>query len=189
MCVAKDKLLELMEDFPEARKYYFERAWERRIEFRRQLKLFRLKVEDIDMFTIRHEMSEQKLGEESDSSALSDNSDFLQSEGENIGTKTQEKINESIKGKISKFYFYNDFSREQLKEEDISQEELERLSDDEIPDNLGSMLHDDNKLASFKLAKRINMQMGKMIEAFSCISKNMDVNLKNLQTYITDLQR
>jgi hypothetical protein len=94
-----------------------------------------------------------------------------------------------IKSKISKFYFYNEWSSKQLKEEDISQEELERLSDDEIPDNLGSMLHDDNKLASFKLAKRINMQMGKMIEAFSCISKNMDVNLKNLQTYIKDLQR
>lgn len=31
--------------------------------------------------------------------------------------------------------------------------------------------------------------MGKMIEAFSCISKNMDINLKNLQTYIKDLQR
>ena len=51
------------------------------------------------------------------------------------------------------------------------------------------MLHDDNKLASFKLAKRINMQMGKMIEAFGCISKNMDYNLKNLQHYIKDLQR
>ena len=35
MCISSDKLLELMEDFPEVRKYYFERAWERRIEFRR----------------------------------------------------------------------------------------------------------------------------------------------------------
>ena len=84
--------------------------WERRIEFRRQLKLFRHKLEEIDMFQIRHEMSDHKVlfGEQSDSSALSDNSDFLQSEGENIGTKAQEQINEAIKSKISKFYFYNE---------------------------------------------------------------------------------
>jgi hypothetical protein len=32
----KDKLLELMDDFPEARKFYMERAYYRRIEFRRR---------------------------------------------------------------------------------------------------------------------------------------------------------
>lgn len=36
LCIEKDKLLELMDDYPEARKYYMERAWERRIEFRRR---------------------------------------------------------------------------------------------------------------------------------------------------------
>jgi hypothetical protein len=35
MCISAQKLLELMDDFPEVRKYYFERAWERRTEFRR----------------------------------------------------------------------------------------------------------------------------------------------------------
>ena len=32
----KEKLLELMDDFPEARKFYMERAYYRRIEFRRR---------------------------------------------------------------------------------------------------------------------------------------------------------
>jgi hypothetical protein len=36
LCLDKEKLLELMDDFPEARKFYIERAWQRRIEFRRR---------------------------------------------------------------------------------------------------------------------------------------------------------
>lgn len=32
----KEKLLELMDDFPEARKFYMERAYYRRLEFRRR---------------------------------------------------------------------------------------------------------------------------------------------------------
>lgn len=36
LCLDKDKLIQLMEDFPEARKFYVERAWLRRIEFRRR---------------------------------------------------------------------------------------------------------------------------------------------------------
>ena len=36
LCLEKEKLIELMEDFPEARKFYVERAWQRRIEFRRR---------------------------------------------------------------------------------------------------------------------------------------------------------
>lgn len=35
MCLKKSKLKELLDDYPEAKKYYEKRAWERRIEFRR----------------------------------------------------------------------------------------------------------------------------------------------------------
>ena len=41
MCMSKDKLNHLMETYPEARKFYVERAWDRRIEFRRILKRFK----------------------------------------------------------------------------------------------------------------------------------------------------
>jgi len=40
LCLDKDKLIELMDDFPEARKFYVERAWLRRIEMRRRQKKF-----------------------------------------------------------------------------------------------------------------------------------------------------
>ena len=40
MCLQKDKFIELMDDYPEARKFYMDRAWRRRIEFRRRQKKF-----------------------------------------------------------------------------------------------------------------------------------------------------
>ena len=36
LCLSRNKLVELMDDYPEARKFYIERAWLRRIEFRRR---------------------------------------------------------------------------------------------------------------------------------------------------------
>ena len=63
-----------MEDFPEARKYYFERAWNRRIEFRRLQKRFRKNLKSIDLNKIRHMASDVSL-KSSDSSNFSDNSD------------------------------------------------------------------------------------------------------------------
>lgn len=35
MCLKKRKLKEILEDYPDAEKFYRTRAWERRIEFRR----------------------------------------------------------------------------------------------------------------------------------------------------------
>jgi len=35
MCLKKRKLKEILEDYPDARKFYMNRAWERRIEMRR----------------------------------------------------------------------------------------------------------------------------------------------------------
>jgi len=40
LCLKDEMLLELMDEYPEARKYYMERAWQRRIEFRRMQKKF-----------------------------------------------------------------------------------------------------------------------------------------------------
>lgn len=38
MCLKKSKLKEMMEDYPDARKFYMQRAWHRRIELRRRMK-------------------------------------------------------------------------------------------------------------------------------------------------------
>lgn len=49
LCLSKEKLLELMEDYPEARKFYMERAWLRRIEFRRRQKKFMRDLHNLDL--------------------------------------------------------------------------------------------------------------------------------------------
>ena len=48
LCISRNKLIELMDDYPEARKIYIERAWLRRIEFRRRQKAFVQALEQID---------------------------------------------------------------------------------------------------------------------------------------------
>ena len=37
MCLKKNKLKELMEDYPDAMRFYMQRAWYRRMEFRRRM--------------------------------------------------------------------------------------------------------------------------------------------------------
>ena len=43
----KEKLLSLMDDFPEVKHFYYDRAWERRTEFRRMQKRFYAKTKEI----------------------------------------------------------------------------------------------------------------------------------------------
>jgi hypothetical protein len=51
LCLKKNKLLEMMDDYPEARKFYMERSWQRRIEFRRRMKKFYDSFEKLEMET------------------------------------------------------------------------------------------------------------------------------------------
>ena len=157
MNLSKEKLLELMDDFPEARKFYFERAWNRRIEFRRMQKRFLKKVREIDMDAIRHAASEPSLKSE-DSSDISDNSDIAdESQAGNVVTKIRTLVSKDINEKISKFYFYNADCLEELKNEDFNLSDLERISDDERAEDVVSKLQEDNKFESFHLARKINM--------------------------------
>ena len=130
MCLNKNKFLELMDDYPEARKFYFDRAWNRRVEFRRMQLRFRKRIESIDMDKIRHMASEPSLKSD-DSSNVSDNSDIINSDDGNVGAKIRDLVDKNIKGKISKFYFFNQECIEELKYEDYCQDQLEEISDDE----------------------------------------------------------
>jgi len=38
MCLKKRRFKEILNDYPDAKKFYMKRAWERRIEFRRRMK-------------------------------------------------------------------------------------------------------------------------------------------------------
>jgi hypothetical protein len=46
MCLKKSKLKELMEDYPDARRFYMSRAWHRRIELRRRMKKHQQKLQN-----------------------------------------------------------------------------------------------------------------------------------------------
>jgi len=40
LCLSSEKFLDMMEEYPDARKFYMDRAWQRRMEFRRRQKKF-----------------------------------------------------------------------------------------------------------------------------------------------------
>ena len=124
-----------------------------------------------------------------DSSDFSDNSDVYESDAGNVMHKIRTLVDKNIGENISKFYFYNQKSLEELKAEDFDLEELEQLSQDEKePTNLDSTLKaEDDKFESFKLARKANMQMGMMIESFSELSKTINHNFSHVHRYIKDL--
>lgn len=47
MCLKKNKFKELLDDYPDARKFYMNRAWQRRIEFRRRAKKHERKLQSL----------------------------------------------------------------------------------------------------------------------------------------------
>ena len=47
MCLKKNKFKELLEDYPDARKFYMTRAWQRRLEFRRRAKKHERKLKNL----------------------------------------------------------------------------------------------------------------------------------------------
>lgn len=52
----KDVLLQMMDDYPEARKFYMERSWDRRIEFRRRMRKFYEQFENEKIFHKFHDV-------------------------------------------------------------------------------------------------------------------------------------
>lgn len=85
LCLDKEKLLELMDDFPEARKFYMERAWLRRLEFRRRQKKFikELISLDLNQYTNPNKSDTENLNEKTEESSwISDDADSVQSDSE-----------------------------------------------------------------------------------------------------------
>lgn len=46
LCLSKENLMKIMDDYPDARKFYFDMAFNRRIEFRRIMKKFYDQLEE-----------------------------------------------------------------------------------------------------------------------------------------------
>lgn len=79
MCLKKSKFKELMDDFPDARRFYYERAYKRRIEFRRRClkQIARAKLKrGISLFAADDQMSKK----ESRSNSVSSHKSFMDSD-------------------------------------------------------------------------------------------------------------
>ena len=61
MCLKKSKLKEMMEDYPDARKFYMQRAWHRRIELRRRMKKLQR-----NLLNNQNQKNKKKTSEKSD---------------------------------------------------------------------------------------------------------------------------
>jgi hypothetical protein len=80
MCLKKNKFKELLEDYPDARKFYMTRAWARRSEFRRRAKKHELKLKNLQNIGNKganksgKNKKEKKDKKQSSNSSNSDNS-------------------------------------------------------------------------------------------------------------------
>ena len=190
LCLDKSKLLELMDDFPEARKFYMERAWLRRIEFRRRQKKF---IKDLIAIDLNQYNKPEKTlvaeneAEASDTSSGISDADSVQSDSEvqKALVKKNTMIKDAISKNISRFFFNLDIEKEL--DEDFADDELEDFSDDEIEPDAEDMLKEDNKKISYSHAKQINEQMIKMSEAFTLMTKSTEKNLNSVQDFIKQL--
>lgn len=188
LCLAKDKLLELMDDFPEARKFYMERAWLRRIEFRRRQKKFIKELISLDLNQYSKEKISSANDANSDDSSCMSGDDSVQSDSEaqKALMKKKSMISDAINKNISRFYFNLDIEKEL--DEEFGPDELEDFSDDEIEPDVEDMLKEDNKKVSYSHAKHINEQMIKMSEAFTMMTNSTEKNLNDVQEFIKQLQ-
>ena len=168
-----------MEDFPEARKFYVERAWLRRIEFRRRQKKFIKELNSLDLnqqskgkMNLNNDSAEESSEGQSDSD--SDQSDY-KSEAQKDLTKKKAMIEDVINKNISRFYFNMNIDQEL--NEDFATDELEDYSSDEIEPNVEDILKKDNKKVSFQNAKSINEQYIKMSETFNKMTESSEKNM------------
>lgn len=158
LCLKKNKLLEMMDDYPEARKFYMERSWQRRIEFRRRMKKFHDSFEKLEMETANYRsvgggqrndtMHEESHDSDEDDSVIED------IEEDRNAKKKAMQLEKLINNNISKFYPID--KNEEL-ENDIDTDDLVEISEDEKQqdDDHVDLLNEDNKKISQDHARNI----------------------------------
>ena len=156
LCLKKNKLLEMMEDYPEARKFYMERSWQRRIEFRRRMKKFHEQFEKLE-----YKNGDKKLFDTNneDSHESEDDDSLIEDlEVDRNAKKRAMQLEKLINNNISKFY---PIDKDEELENDIDTEDLEELSEEEkqLPEDTMEILNEDNKKISQEHAKNIQAQM------------------------------
>ena len=119
----------MLDDYPEARKFYMERAWQRRTEFRRrQKKFFKNFIRE------KQKIQGHLNGENFSTNSKNHHEDGEESEEDSQNSDESEKeidvmLKDRISKKISRFY-YNVNITQELESDDDS-EDLEEISEDE----------------------------------------------------------
>lgn len=159
LCLDKKIFLELMEEYPEARKLYVERAWLRRIEMRRRQKKFIKEL--IEKVDLNLQYIEKVVKDECEDSSSHDNDSETSSSGSCVDSSYSEKqkalkkkkslITDAINKKISKFYV--NVKTDTELNEDFDSDELQNYSEDEIEPVVVDMLKEDNKKISYEHAQ------------------------------------
>jgi len=102
MCLKKNKFKELLDDYPDARKFYMNRAWLRRIEFRRRAKKHERKLEALKNPKSKKAKAGESPGKKSRSSKKKNNS------SESSSSSGEKESKPKKEGSISK----NDMSED-----------------------------------------------------------------------------
>lgn len=186
LCIKKDKLLELMDEYPDARKFYMDRAWNRRTEFRRRQKKFMADIEDklhnYSGSNISLSFNSKKDENEFDEDSVDDINN-IDSETEQImkQKKRLDSINDTRK-------FFYDIDPEAELMEDFSDSELEMYSDDEIQDEEQYVIEEDDKHICELNKVDLHSKISFLEQSISKMSNTMNVNLQKVTNYIKLLQ-
>jgi len=119
-----------MEDYPDARKFYMQRAWYRRMEFRRRMKKHQRKLAAIQKKKTKTEDINSSHSSFEDSDGSDDQEISGSDSDESFRTRKEKKMKKQQDEKFMSKFFYNVDAMEEIAN-DIDQDELERISEDE----------------------------------------------------------
>ena len=242
MCLKKNKFKELLDDYPDARKFYMNRAWLRRIEFRRRAKKHEKKLESLKNPKCKKgknnespgkkskasRQNSKKKNNDSDSSSSSnpdkpakkegsisknndsedisshnsfnDKSSQSESSDSDIDSSSNDSLENSDesdeiqrqKKQLKKQKFMSKFFVEVNSEEefnnDISDKELEKISEDEQTESREQILKERNKKKSQENAENIQHMMVQMGCAFARMNQSLGKNLISVNKHIENLK-
>ena len=171
LCLDKDVLLQMMDDYPEARKFYMERSWDRRTEFRRRMRKFYQEFEKQEIFDKFHNKTSSSEDDDSKDKAENSDNDNKNSDEDSDDSEKEEsdcedtvlddemiydkkqlkksnRLNKAINKKISKFYPI-EVNDELGHENEELVDKLQEVSGDEWPIDNSHLIEEDNKKVSF----------------------------------------
>mmetsp|Transcript_42101 Transcript_42101/g.64562 ORF Transcript_42101/g.64562 Transcript_42101/m.64562 type:complete len:200 (+) Transcript_42101:1982-2581(+) len=174
-----------MDEYPEARKFYMERAWYRRIEFRRRQKKFLLQLYHEKGLIFREEEDQRRSKKSGDSSE----DDDFEAKTERATRKDIQRATEvrkDIRASISRFY--HNINVEDELQEDFDSDDLAEVSEDEKPDDLQELLYENHSKVGQGTAQQIQTRIEGMAALYDHLGEGLEQNLDSLSHYVAELQ-